>query len=199
MAPSVDSRGQQANDSGWGCLPGGVTPDGRVAWFWSIEDRLVPGDTNGLNDTYVHARWQSQPNSYCSAKLNSLGCEPLMDSSGTPSASSSAPFLVGAHGLLNQRVALLRYGFAPDRLPFAGGFSCIAPPYVALGGLSTGGSPSGNDCSGAPSFDFNARIQGGLDTRLVPGTVVAAQYLYRDPLASSGMGLTDALQFVIEP
>ena len=196
---SVDSRGQQANDSGWGCLPGGVTPDGRVAWFWSIEDRLVPGDTNGLNDTYVHARWQSQPNSYCSAKLNSLGCEPLMDSSGTPSASSSAPFLVGAHGLLNQRVALLRYGFAPDRLPFAGGFSCIAPPYVALGGLSTGGSTSGNDCSGAPSFDFNARIQGGLDTRLVPGTVVEAQYLYRDPLASSGMGLTDALQFVIEP
>jgi len=157
------------------------------------------GDTNGLNDTYVHARWQSQPNGYCSAKLNSLGCEPGMDWSGTASASSPAPFLVRAHALLNQRVAILRYGFAPDHAPFAGGFSCIAPPFVALGGLPTGGSPTGNDCSGAPSFDFNARIQSGIDPRLQPGTVVETQYLFRDPGDPTGLGLTDALQFVIEP
>ncbi len=170
-----------------------------MAWFWSLEDRLQTGDTNGFNDTYVHARWQDPPASYCSAKPNSLGCLPLMDSSGTPSASSSAPFLVGAHALLNQRVAVLRYGFAPDQLPFAGGISCIAPPFVALGSLSTGGNPTGSDCSGAPSFDFNARIQSGLDPRLVPGTVVEAQYLFRDPGDPTGIGLSNALQFVIEP
>ena len=196
---SVDSHGQQSNAPGWGCGAGGITPDGRLVWFWSSEDRFGVGDTNGLNDTYVHARWQSEPNDYCSAKLNSLGCEPRMDWSGSASATSPAPFLVGAHAVLNQRVAFLRYGFAPDHAPFAGGISCIAPPFVSLGGLSTGGNPTGSDCSGAPSFDFNARIQSGADPRLVPGTVVETQYLFRDPGDPTGFGLTDALQFVIEP
>jgi hypothetical protein len=70
---------------------------------------------------------------------------------------------------------------------------------VALPGIPTGGNPIGLDCSGAPVVDFNARIQSGSDPRLVPGTVVEAQFQFHDPGDPLGLGLTDALQFVIGP
>lgn len=196
---NVDSTGAQSDEPGWGCGIPEITADGRVVSFWTTEGRFGAGDSNGFNDTYVHERWQAAPTSYCRAKLSSLGCVPQMDSTGAPSATGSAPFLVAAHSVCNQQPATLRYGFAPDRRPFAGGFSCIAPPFVALGGISTGGSPSGSDCSGAPSFDFNAYIRSGSDPRLLPGTVVEAQYLFHDPGDALGQGLTNALQFVIGP
>jgi len=47
------------------------------------------------------------------------------------------------------------------------------------------------------AFDFNGLIQSGLDPILVPTKAVYAQYWSRDPAASFGTGLTDAVQFVI--
>jgi hypothetical protein len=47
------------------------------------------------------------------------------------------------------------------------------------------------------SFDFNARIQSGVDPALAAGVLVYAQYWYRDPLVGSTTGLTDGLQFGI--
>lgn len=48
------------------------------------------------------------------------------------------------------------------------------------------------------SVDFNARIQSGVDPTLLPGVQVNGQFWTRDSGTSSGTGLTDAIEFVIQ-
>jgi hypothetical protein len=53
---SVDSAGAQANDySSAGMIS--ITADGAVVVFVSLASNLVPGDTNGWHDVFVHDRW----------------------------------------------------------------------------------------------------------------------------------------------
>jgi hypothetical protein len=61
------------------------------------------------------------------------------------------------------------------------------------------GNPLPADCSGTFRYDMNARIQSGADPALIPGAAVFAQFYYRDPPASFGSGLTDAVAFTICP
>jgi Tol biopolymer transport system component len=51
---SVDSAGNQANKGS----PAGsaISAHGRYVAFWSYADNLVPGDTNGRDDVFVHDR-----------------------------------------------------------------------------------------------------------------------------------------------
>lgn len=64
---------------------------------------------------------------------------------------------------------------------------------------STGGATNVADCSGSLLYDMNARIRAGTDPSLVPGATVAAQYYYRDPQDTFGVGLTDAVSFQVGP
>ena len=50
---SVDSSGNQGND---GSSLGTISIDGRYVLFVSRATNLVPGDTNGVSDTFVHDR-----------------------------------------------------------------------------------------------------------------------------------------------
>ncbi len=139
------------------------------------------------------------PSVYCTAKVNSLGCTPSIAFSGTPSASAAAPFTVSASQLLNQKTSLLFYGSAAASAPFQGGTLCVQTPLRRTLAQSTGGSPGGNDCSGAPTLNFNAVIQAGADPLLVVGATVFGQYYYRDPAASFTVGLSNAVSFQICP
>jgi hypothetical protein len=137
---------------------------------------------------------------YCTAKVNSQGCLTAIDFSGVPSASSSAPFHITALLIRPNVVGVLLYGTnGPASLPYQGGTLCMAPPVVRMSPKSAGGSGS-IPCSGSFSEDFNLRIQGGLDPKLVAGQQVQAQYWSRDPgfPAATATNLTDALQFVIQ-
>jgi hypothetical protein len=49
------------------------------------------------------------------------------------------------------------------------------------------------------TFDFNARIQSGIDPLLVAGQFCAAQYYFRDPGDPFTTGLTDGVSFTICP
>ena len=80
-------------------------------------------------------------------------------SSGTASYSNAAPFLITATNELNQRSGLVFYGLASSNVPFQGGTKCVAPPTFRSPIQDSGGSTSGDDCSGSYSFDFNATIQ----------------------------------------
>jgi hypothetical protein len=142
---------------------------------------------------------ESSVSIYGTAKVNSLGCTPSIGSSGLPSASSPSPFLIGATQVINNKLGILFYGFASASTPFQGGWLLVAPPLTRTALQGSGGNPPPNDCSGSFSYDFNARIQGGMDPQLVAGATVYAQYWYRDPQAASTTGLTDGLQFVIAP
>ena len=138
--------------------------------------------------------------SYCTAKSNSLGCVPILASSGVPSASSTAAFDITASQMLNQRPGLLIYGYSQLILPFQGGFKCMSNPTRRTPLQNSGGSPLPlNDCSGAYVIDFNAWIQGGHDAALVACQEVDVQYWSRDSASPSATGLTSALSFVVAP
>ncbi len=136
--------------------------------------------------------------SYCTGKLNSDGCVPEITGSGLPSATSASPFLVGGQLLLAGKTSLLLYGYAENALPFQGATLCIGGSLHRAGlQLSAGSGP----CGGTTSFDFNTRIQSGIDPALVPGKLVFAQWYQRDPFDPAGFasGLTNGLRFGIAP
>ena len=139
------------------------------------------------------------PATYCTAKVNSLGCTPAIGFSGSPSESSLAPFAITASNILSQRSGLLFYSHAPLAVPFQGGTKCVADPVMRTPVQNSGGSTTVADCTGTYSLDFNARIQSAVDPTLTAGAEVFAQYWSRDPLSPSTTNLSDALRFVINP
>lgn len=136
---------------------------------------------------------------YCTAKVNSLGCTPSISADGNASASAPVPFEISCSGELNQRPGLLFYGFAPRNTPYQGGFLCVDSPVRRTALLDSGGTVIGDDCSGVYVYDFNARIQSGVDPLLEPGVEVFAQFWSRDPGASFTTNRSDALRFPVLP
>ena len=173
-----------------------------AAGEWNLDGMLdVAAADSGGNTLGI---WTSQcgPATYCAAKTNSQGCTPEIGFLGLPSASSGSGFLVTAANVLNQKSGMLLYTTnGRDAIPFGGGTLCIAPPLRRTSPQPSGGSATGDDCTGAYAFDFNVRIASGIDPQLVPGAVVDAQYWSRDPgfPAPDNVGLTDALEFTIAP
>ncbi|MBL8803156.1 MAG: hypothetical protein JNN27_14220 [Planctomycetes bacterium] len=139
------------------------------------------------------------PLRYGTAKINSQGCAPRIGWSGSASASSAAPFLVTASNVLNNKLGLLFYGFAPANQPFQGGTKLVADPVRRTPVQSSGGNAAPDDCSGTYSVDMNTLIQSGVDPNLVANADVFCQYWSRDPASPSPTGLTDALRFSICP
>lgn len=156
----------------------------------------VPGNSGG--EAYVW-RIGAPTFAYCTAKTNSLGCAPGVAWSGTPSASSAAPFTVSASQVLNQKLGLAFYGFAPAAAPFQGGFLCIEPPTTRRPTSNSGGAASGSSCTGAFQYEFNAWIQSGADPALVAGADLYVQFWYRDPASPSTTGLSNALRTQVQP
>jgi hypothetical protein len=156
----------------------------------------VPGNSGG--EAFVW-RIGAPTLAYCTAKTNSLGCAPGVSWSGTASASSAAPFTVSASQVLNQKLGLAFYGFAPAAAPFQGGFLCIEPPTTRRPTTNSGGAPSGSSCTGAFQYEFNAWIQSGADPALVAGADLYVQFWYRDPASPSTTGLSNALRTQVQP
>jgi len=155
------------------------------------------------------AEIQLMPNSfsstYCTAKLNSLGCTPTIGSAGTPSASAPNGFSISGSNVRNNKSGLLFYGVSgPAAAPFQGGYLCVASAIKRTPGVFSGGSVTGNDCSGIYSIDFNAFRAGGLGGNplpalSVPGTLVHSQWWGRDPgfPAPDNTTLSNGLQFTM--
>lgn len=149
----------------------------------------------------IYSLFPAAPASYCVGKLNSLGCTPAIGYNGAlPSLTSPLAFNVTATNLINNKPGLLLYGYYPANAPFQGGTLCVQSPLKRVGAQSTLGNPPPNDCSGKLTYDFNARIQSGLDTGLnLHGQEVFCQYWSRDPTGVNGSSLSNALRFVINP
>lgn len=167
---------------------GDLTPDGSFASFSSEWWVLVRG-------------CPLQVARYGAAKPNSLGCYPWITWSGEPSASAGSGFLVRAQAKLNQVPGLMIYGYQGPLVPSVLPFLLVGPPIVRLPGTSTGGSPTGKDCSGSMQVDFNAWIAAGSDPTLVPGVTVYAQFWSRDAdLAPPGnYSFSDAVEITVLP
>ncbi len=140
------------------------------------------------------------PTRYCTAKLNSLGCPPSIESSGAPSLSIADDFTVGASNVLNNKVGILIWSHSPAATPFGGGTLCIGPPITRTAGQGSGGTPPPViNCSGTYSYHFSQAYM--VANALGAGMSLYAQYWSRDTgyAAPNNVGLTDAVGFTICP
>jgi hypothetical protein len=136
---------------------------------------------------------------YCTAKVNSLGCTPSIQALNTASISSPRPFWISCTNQISQRSGLMSYGFAPQAIPYQGGFKCVASPTRRSGVLNSGGSLGTPDCSGVFTLDFNETIRAGLDPALALGEEVFCQFWARDPAASFASNRSNAIRFKLAP
>ena len=124
---------------------------------------------------------------YCTAKVNSLGCTPAISSAGAPSASAGAGFDVSGSNVRNHKPGLLLYSTTGRAaIPFQGGWLCVAGPVRRSIPLDSGGTPLPTaDCTGTYSIDMNAFASGALGgtpspALVVVGTQVDCQFWGRD-------------------
>ncbi|HTF88751.1 MAG TPA: hypothetical protein VK843_10110, partial [Planctomycetota bacterium] len=181
-----------------------VSADGGSVGFASVASNLVPGDTNGKFDAFLRKTLPLTP-TYCTAKINSLGCTPQISSQGSASASASSGFLVGVRNVLSNKPGILLYslnGLATTS--FQGGILCVAAPVRRTPAASSGGSAFPIDCTGVLVIDMNAFASGALGGTPAPslavaGTFVHAQWWSRDNgfTPPENSSLSDAIGYVV--
>ena len=117
---------------------------------------MLSPDTNNSVDVFVHEPDLCPPPvRYCVAKTNSLGCVPMIDSTGTPSTTVLSGFVITDGNVRNNKHGLLFYSInGRNDVPFQGGRLCVASPIRRTPGVNSGGNPPPNDCSGVYAIDF---------------------------------------------
>jgi len=173
-----------------------VAADGAYAF---LGYGLLPGVSQ--DDAYVRECAPARV-LYCEAQTNSQGCVPEIRAplQQTPSVTSTDLYRIRALNVLNQKSGILFYGFVPISVPFLGGTLCVQPPLKRTPVQSSGGDAApANNCTGIFRYEFNPRIQSGIDPALTVGADVHCQYWSRDPQDPSTTNLTDAVHFRIQP
>jgi hypothetical protein len=139
------------------------------------------------------------PTSYCTGKVNSLGCPPTIEGVGYPAPSAAFGFKVVAKNVRNNRFGLLIASTnGRAAIPFLGGTLCLAPPISRTVISSSGGSPAPvQDCSGVWVGDFNAYLFSLPGPADPIGTQYNVQWWGRDVLGNAA--LTPGLEFTLCP
>ncbi len=143
------------------------------------------------------------PEAYCTAGTSTQGCQALIGSAGTPSASAASGFTISASNVEARRNGMLIYGASGRAAtPWGTGSSvlCVQAPLQRTPAMSAGGTSGA--CNGTLLLDWNAFMTthpGALGHPLRIGQVFQAQFLYRDPPTSMGSSLSDALEFTLSP
>lgn len=165
---------------------------GLSVFNWTVDD----GPFNPLGLIYAGMTISlPQPATvYCTGKVNSQGCTPsLTPDAGFPSL-SSGPWNINASDLINNKLGIFFYGFGSASTPFQGGTLCVAPPVTRTSVQDSAGNSPPDDCSGTMTLDVTATVP----SLLVP-TVVYVQVWGRDPAASFGSSLSNAVETVVCP
>jgi len=197
MDPHTPTQGRAWVAFGYG--PGTLDPTFLGVYsVYSVSTIGVPGvfmaRANGVDGP--------TPEIYCTAKVNSVGCLPSVAFNGVPSASAGSGFVIDATNVLNQRSGLFVYSLAGRQsVPFGGGRLCVTPPLRRPPMVSSGGSATGTDCSGAYQADVNAYVAAQFDPRPLAGVTVDGQFWSRDPGFSppNAIGLTQGVHFGLAP
>jgi hypothetical protein len=136
--------------------------------------------------------------SYCTSKLTSGACLPLITSSGVPSLANPAGFTVTAFGLEDNQNGLQFFGLTgPAYASFFGHILCVNAPLYRLDVKSTAGHGA---CTGSLSYtlaEVLAQPAGG--PLVTAGQFVYQQAWFRDPPAASSFGTSNGLSYGVCP
>jgi hypothetical protein len=205
-----------ADPTGWGFMDLAFDASGQL-WGVHHSGGMYRIDTTNAIATFafntgfiggIAFKSDCQVTTYCTAKVNSLGCTPQIGSTGLPSVAAGAGFNVNAVNIRNNKNGLLFYGVnGQAALPFQGGVLCVKSQIRRTPFVNSGGAPApANDCSGVFSIDMMLFSVGGLGGNplaalSVPGTIVDCQWWGRDPgfLPPNNTTLSDALEYEVCP
>ena len=149
---------------------GGPSAGGSDAWFARIDV------SRALTTTY------------CTAKVNSLGCSPAIALPVAPSASAASGCMLSTSNVIGNKNGLYFHSTSgASGAPFHGGFLCVKSPTKRHAVQASGGT--GGACNGSFSEDLNAYIASGADPALFAGAQLWVQTWSRDP----GAAFTDSL------
>jgi hypothetical protein len=146
----------------------------------------------------LHLGGTAAPTSYCTAKVNSSGCTPLITYSGAASKSLGFGLQLVAQNVLPGMPGIVIWAKTPNAVPFFGGTLCVGSP-LTRAGAQVSGTISGLPCLGQYLFQFDAAYMNAQG--LNAGQDVYAQYWSRDQgfAAPNNVGLTPGLHFQIAP
>jgi hypothetical protein len=144
----------------------------------------------------MHLGGTPAPTNYCTAKVNSAGCTPVIFYTGSASKSLGFGLQILAQNVLPSMPGILIWAKTPNALPFMGGTLCVGSP-LTRAGAQVSSTISGPPCTGQYLFQFNAAYMNA--TGLNAGQDVYAQYWSRDTgfAAPNNVGLTPGLHFQI--
>ncbi|MCK6447609.1 MAG: hypothetical protein L6Q99_14550 [Planctomycetes bacterium] len=155
--------------------------DGRSVVFDSPASNLVAGDTNGRPDLFAHQRVPNAASEQGFGSVGSNGLVPTLGAWGSLGSGASATVQVVLGPANTRSLLVVSTGAAPK--PFFGGTLVPATPASALHPLKT-------DADGRAQFVL-AGGGGPQDLWL--------QWLVRDPGASQGVGLSNAVKVTLAP
>lgn len=137
------------------------------------------------------------PATYCTAKVNSLGCTPAISYTGLPSLSGADDFYITASHVLNNKPGTLLLSPTSAAMPFLGGILCVQAPIARTPNQVAHGTPPPLNCTGSYSFFLSHAYMGAHAFQ--PGTQWYAQYWSRDPgfAPPNNIGLSDGIGFLI--
>lgn len=176
-----------------------MSDDGNVLSFSGAWAGIVPTQIYSNDTVYVHDLTVFAPvTTYCTAKINSLGCRPEISSAGVPHFSGSDAFFLVANNLRPNKPGVFLWSRTPNATPFGGGTLCVNAP-VSRTGIQISAVAGPVPCSGTYGFHFRHSYM--LSHGLMPGDTVYGQFHSRDPgfAPPNNIGLTDAVQFGIIP
>jgi hypothetical protein len=181
-----------ALDPSWGTI--------KVNFYFDIFDFLWTNSQPGWFVDDMSVQTECGATGYCEPKVNSLGCTPVIYSTGSPSLTGAGgAFRIQASSVLSNHPGILIWSRDRAATAFGGGTLCLAPPIVRTGLQFAGGNPPPPDCSGSYTFQFTPELM--QQNLLNAGDIVYTQYWSRDNgfTPPNNIGLTAGLQFTICP
>lgn len=134
---------------------------------------------------------------YCSNPSGAGACPPRVAWSGTPTLSGLDDFVVRAVDAPSGHNGFEIWSLAPNYLPFAGAFLCVAQPIRRIPIVATALGGGASSCSGVLSHAWTHAYIGGAG--LTAGTTVYTQFAVRSSGVLPSILLSDALRFTVAP
>ncbi len=182
---SVESAGAQGNGNS---LFASIASDGSYVVFASDATNLVPADTNGVRDVFIHG-CDSVGTSYCAANSNSTGA-PARISASCSTSSAGGELTLDAVPVPNQ-FGIFFHGANQSQTSFGDGFLCTTGD-ITRGALL---SPSVNLAT--YTYD-NSDAKHSLAAYV--GSTRNFQYWFRDPMGGgASFNTSNAISIVIQP